>query len=52
MPGVTIGGFSIIGANSVVTRDIPEQSIAFGAPARVVKKWDKAIDAWLVIQDK
>jgi tetrahydrodipicolinate N-succinyltransferase len=52
MPGVTIGGFSIIGANSVVTRDIPEQSIAFGAPARVVKKWDKAIDAWLEVQDK
>lgn len=36
--GVKIGRDSIIGAGSVVTKNIPEFSIAFGVPARVVKK--------------
>jgi acetyltransferase-like isoleucine patch superfamily enzyme len=37
MPGVRIGRSSIIGANAVVTRDIPPFSVAVGAPARVIK---------------
>lgn len=37
MPGVRIGRSSIIGANAVVTRDIPPYSVAVGAPARVIK---------------
>lgn len=36
--GVTIGDGAIIGAGSVVTHDIPENSIAYGSPARVMKK--------------
>ncbi len=36
-PGVTIGRGAVIGANSVVTKDIPDWSVAVGAPARVVK---------------
>jgi acetyltransferase-like isoleucine patch superfamily enzyme len=36
--GVTIGERCVIGANSVVTQDIPPFSIAAGAPARVLKK--------------
>jgi acetyltransferase-like isoleucine patch superfamily enzyme len=35
MPGVTVGTGSIIGAGSVVTRDIPPFSIAWGAPCEV-----------------
>jgi acetyltransferase-like isoleucine patch superfamily enzyme len=35
--GVTIGKRSVIGANSVVTADIPPYSIAAGAPARVLR---------------
>ena len=35
-PGVTIGKGAVIGANSVVTKDIPEYSIAVGAPAKVI----------------
>ncbi|HZC72477.1 MAG TPA: acyltransferase [Jatrophihabitans sp.] len=35
--GVTIGRRSVIGANSVVMDDVPEFSIAAGAPARVIK---------------
>jgi len=37
--GVTIGERSVIGANSVVTQDLPPYSIAVGAPARVVRTW-------------
>ena len=36
-PGVHIGSNSVIGAGSVVTRDIPEWSVAVGNPARVIK---------------
>ncbi|MBF0217278.1 MAG: acyltransferase [Candidatus Omnitrophica bacterium] len=36
LPGVTIGPNSIVGAGSVVTRDIPPDSVAFGNPAKVV----------------
>jgi acetyltransferase-like isoleucine patch superfamily enzyme len=35
--GVTIGDRCVIGANSVVTTDIPAFSIAAGAPARVIR---------------
>jgi len=38
LPGVTIGDMTIIGAGSVVTKDIPANSIAVGNPARVVRK--------------
>ncbi|MFX1601141.1 MAG: acyltransferase [Promethearchaeota archaeon] len=38
LPGVTIGEGSIIGANSLVSEDIPPFSIAFGSPAKVVRK--------------
>jgi len=47
LPGVHIGKGSIIGANSVVTRDISEFSIAVGVPARVIKKYDVAIGKWV-----
>jgi len=36
MPGVAIGNHVIIGAGSVVTKDIPSNSVAIGNPARVI----------------
>jgi acetyltransferase-like isoleucine patch superfamily enzyme len=36
-PGVSIGSNSVIGAGSVVTRDIPDWSVAAGNPARVLR---------------
>ena len=37
MPGVTIGNNVIIGAGAIVTKDIPDNSVAVGVPARVIK---------------
>lgn len=43
MKGVTIGNNSIIGMNSVVTNDIPENSVAVGSPANVIRKLDEDV---------
>ena len=41
MPGVTIGSNVVIGARSLVTRDIPSESVAVGVPARVLRGVDE-----------
>ena len=38
MPNTIIGQNSIIGAHSLVTKSIPDNTIAFGVPAKVIKK--------------
>ena len=38
MPGVTVGENAVIGAFSFVTKDIPDNVVAFGIPAKVIKK--------------
>jgi lipopolysaccharide O-acetyltransferase len=47
--GVSIGESSIIGANSVVTKDIPSFSIAVGSPAKVIKTWDRLAEQWVAV---
>lgn len=39
LPGATIGRHCVIAAGSVVTGEIPDYSVAVGAPARVVRRW-------------
>lgn len=40
LPGVTIGENSVIGAGSVVAKDIPSNSLAVGNPCRVIRQLD------------
>jgi acetyltransferase-like isoleucine patch superfamily enzyme len=47
MPHVTIGRHAVIGANSVVNRDIPPYSVAVGSPARVIKRYDFELRKWV-----
>ena len=44
--GVTIGKHCVIGANSVVTKDIPDYCVAVGAPAKVIKKYNFKTKRW------
>lgn len=46
MPGVTIGEGAIIGAHSIVNTNIPDNSIAVGSPAKVIKKWNDNLNKW------
>lgn len=46
MPGVSIGTCTIVGANSVVTQNLPSRTIAVGSPARVVKVWSDERGEW------
>lgn len=47
LPGVTIGRNVVVGANSVVTKDIPDNTIVAGNPARPIKQWDAASERWV-----
>lgn len=40
LPGITIGEGAIVAAGSVVTHDVPPQTLAAGVPARVIKQLD------------
>lgn len=44
LPGVTIGNRCIIGAGSVVSRSIPDNSVAAGVPAKVIKTTDEYLE--------
>ena len=44
--GSNIGKHCVIGANSVVTRDIPDYSIAVGSPAKVIKRYNFKTQKW------
>lgn len=44
LPGITIGKNSIVGAGSVVTKDVPDNTIVVGNPARVLRKIDENDD--------
>jgi acetyltransferase-like isoleucine patch superfamily enzyme len=45
--GASVGRNCVIGANSVVTHDIPDYCVAVGAPARIVRRFDAALGKWI-----
>ena len=47
---VHIGKHCVIGANSVVTKDIPDYSVAAGIPAKVIKKYDFEKSEWVKVK--
>ncbi len=47
LPGITIGEHCVVGAGSVVTKDVPPFSVVVGNPAKVVKKWDDQQQKWI-----
>jgi len=46
LKGVRIGNGSVIGTNSVVTRDIPPLTMAAGIPARPIRRYDESTRRW------
>lgn len=46
MPNVRIGKHSVIGANAVVTKDIPPYSVAVGIPAKVIRQFNAHTRRW------
>lgn len=46
LPGTTVGKNSVIGANAVVSRDIPKNCIAVGNPATIIKKYNFETKEW------
>ena len=46
MAGVHIGDCVVVGANAVVTHDVPSFSMVAGVPARVIKKYDNKTKSW------
>ncbi len=47
LPNVRIGRRAIVGANSVVTRDVPDFTVVAGAPARKVKEYSHELQRWI-----
>jgi acetyltransferase-like isoleucine patch superfamily enzyme len=45
--GISIGKCSIIGAGSIVTKDIPPYSMAVGNPAKIIKQYDSILQTWI-----
>jgi serine O-acetyltransferase len=48
---VTIGSDAMVGANSVVLKDVPPNSVAIGAPAKILRRADAPVDIQGELQD-
>ena len=44
--GAKVGRHCVVGANAVVTRDVPDYSVAVGAPAVVIRRYDEESATW------
>jgi acetyltransferase-like isoleucine patch superfamily enzyme len=44
--GASVGKHCVVGANSIVIHDVPDYSVAVGAPAEVIKRYDHKTQTW------
>ena len=44
---ITIGKGSVVAANSVVTKDVPDYAVVGGVPAKIIKKYDEKSKEWI-----
>jgi lipopolysaccharide O-acetyltransferase len=49
LKGVSVGENSIIGAASVVVKNVPANVIVSGSPARIIKEWDEGLREWVSV---
>lgn len=49
LPGITIGNNSIVGAGSIVTRNVEAYTIVAGVPAKPIKVWNKEEQIWKAV---
>lgn len=52
LPGVRIGNEVVVGAGSVVTKDVPDNCIVAGNPAKVIRTGIRVVDRILVFDNK
>jgi tetrahydrodipicolinate N-succinyltransferase len=52
LEGVTVGDGAVVAAGAVVTKDVPENVVVAGAPARVIKVIDDSTRAKTIIRDE
>lgn len=48
---VSIGKHCVVGANAVVTKDVPDYTVVAGAPARSIRRWDPDEGVWARVTD-
>ena len=48
-PGVSIGKYCIIGARSVVTKDIPDYCVVVGNPGKIIKRYNFELKKWVKV---
>ena len=51
MPGVTIGKHCVIGANAIVTKNIPDYTVAVGVPEKPIKRFDVKSHKWIKLEE-
>jgi len=49
MPGVRIGQHAVVGAGSIVTKDVEPFTVVVGNPAKMIKKYDLVTKQWMKI---
>lgn len=49
--GARIGRNCVVAANAVVTHDVPDYCVVAGTPARIIKRYDVATQAWIIIKN-